>query len=29
MDKVNEAFFTINGRISIGVFLLVLLDKFV
>jgi 4-hydroxybenzoate polyprenyltransferase len=29
LEKVNEAFFTINGRISLGVFLLVLLDKFV
>ena len=29
VEKVNEAFFTINGRISLGVFLLVLLDKFV
>lgn len=27
LDKVNEAFFNVNGRISLGVFLLVLLDK--
>jgi 4-hydroxybenzoate polyprenyltransferase len=27
LEKVNEAFFTINGRISIGVFLLVLTDR--
>lgn len=27
LEKVNEAFFTVNGRISLGVFLLVLLDK--
>lgn len=27
LDKVNEAFFNVNGRISIGVFLLVLADK--
>lgn len=29
LEKVNEAFFNINGRISLGVFFLVLLDKFV
>ncbi len=27
LEKVNEAFFTINGRISMAVFVLVLLDK--
>jgi 4-hydroxybenzoate polyprenyltransferase len=27
LDKVNEAFFTVNGRISVAVFALVLLDK--
>ncbi len=27
LDKVNEAFFVVNGRISLAVFLLVLLDK--
>jgi 4-hydroxybenzoate polyprenyltransferase len=27
LDKVNEAFFNINGRISMAVFLLVVLDK--
>lgn len=27
LDKVNEAFFNVNGRISVGVFLLVFLDK--
>jgi 4-hydroxybenzoate polyprenyltransferase len=27
LDKVNEAFFNVNGRISLGVFLLVMADK--
>lgn len=27
LEKVNEAFFNVNGRISVAVFLLVLLDK--
>jgi 4-hydroxybenzoate polyprenyltransferase len=29
LEKVNEAFFNVNGRISMGVFLLVLLDKWI
>ena len=29
LEKINEAFFTVNGRISLCVFLLVLLDKLV
>lgn len=28
LSKINEAFFTVNGRISMSVFLLILLDKF-
>ena len=27
LEKVNEAFFNVNGRISLGVFILVLLEK--
>jgi hypothetical protein len=27
LEKVNEAFFNINGKISLGVFLLVLCQK--
>lgn len=29
LERVNEAFFNVNGRISLGVFLMVLLDKLI